>query len=159
MSAPIDPRAFRQVLGQFCTGITIITTVHDGVPIGFACQSFAALSLDPPLVSICLGHAVSLIGTFREAKFFGINILSDEQQAVSERFARKGHDRFEGVSWTPGETGVPLISGALAGIECQVDQRVTAGDHDIFVGLMVATRVQDGAPLLHYSGAYRKLSL
>ena len=78
---------------------------------------------------------------------------------MSERFARKGQDRFQGIPWTRGETGVPLIEGVLAAIECQVEQRIPVGDHDIFIGRMVATRVQDGAPLLHFFGGYRKLQL
>jgi flavin reductase (DIM6/NTAB) family NADH-FMN oxidoreductase RutF len=120
-------------------------------------SSFTSVSLLPPLVSICLGHAVSLIEIFRASSYFGINILAESQRHLSERFARKGHDRFQGISWTPGETGVPLIDEVLAAIECQVEQRIPAGDHDILVGRIVATRVAEDAPLLHFAGGYRKL--
>jgi flavin reductase (DIM6/NTAB) family NADH-FMN oxidoreductase RutF len=158
--APVSSEEFRHACGRFATGVTVATVLDAaGLPHGLTVSSFTSVSLAPPLVSICLGHAVSLIDTFRAASFFGINILADDQQALSERFARKGHDRFEGVGWTPGDTGVPLISGALAGMECRVERRIPVGDHDIFIGQMVATRVQDGAPLLHFSGAYRKLHL
>jgi flavin reductase (DIM6/NTAB) family NADH-FMN oxidoreductase RutF len=158
--APVSSEEFRRACGRFPTGVTIATVLDaDGQPHGLTVSSFTSVSLDPPLISICLGHAVSLIDTFRAASLFGINILAEDQHLLSERFARKGHDRFQDVSWSPGESGVPLIDGVLAAIECQVEQRIPAGDHDIFVGRMVATRVRDGAPLLHFSGAYRRLQL
>ena len=113
----------------------------EGQPHGLTVSSFTSVSLAPPLVSICLGHAVSLIDLFRASNSFGINILAEDQRLLSERFARKGQDRFQGVAWIPGDTGVPLIDGALAAIECQVEQRIPVGDHDIFVGRTVATHV------------------
>jgi flavin reductase (DIM6/NTAB) family NADH-FMN oxidoreductase RutF len=159
-AAPVSSQEFRAACGRFATGVTIATVLDsERQPHGLTVSSFTSVSLDPPLISICLGHAVTAIDLFREANFFGINILDEDQQAISERFARKGLDRFDGVGWTLGEYGVPLIEGVLAGIECQAERRITAGDHDIFVGRMVATRVRDGAPLLHFSGEYRKLQL
>jgi flavin reductase (DIM6/NTAB) family NADH-FMN oxidoreductase RutF len=157
---PVSSEEFRRACGRFSTGVTIATVMDaEGLPHGLTVSSFTSVSLDPPLVSICLGHAVSLIDQFRAAGFFGINILAEDQRHLSERFARKGHDRFQGVDWTSGETGVPLIDGVLAAIECQVEQRIPVGDHDILVGRMVATRVTEGAPLLHFSGDYRKMHL
>jgi flavin reductase (DIM6/NTAB) family NADH-FMN oxidoreductase RutF len=156
--APVSSVEFRHACGRFATGVTIATvTDTQGVPHGLTVSSFVSVSLEPPLVSICLGHAVTLIDLFRDANYFGINVLSESQRPLSELFARKGQDRFQGVAWTPGKTGVPLIGGVLAAMECRVEQRIPAGDHDIFVGLMVATRVAEGAPLLHFEGAYRKL--
>jgi len=158
--APVSSEEFRRACGRFATGVTIATVLDaEGLPHGLTVSSFTSVSLVPPLISFCLGQAVALIDLFRAANFFGINVLSENQQSLSERFARKGHDRFQGVAWTRGENGAPLIDGVLAAIECQVDQRIPAGDHDIFVGRMVATRVQEGSPLLHFSGAYRKLHL
>jgi flavin reductase (DIM6/NTAB) family NADH-FMN oxidoreductase RutF len=158
--APLSSEEFRRACGRFATGVTIATVMDaEGQPHGLTVSSFTSVSLAPPLVSICLGHAVSVIDTFREATYFGINVLAEAQQALSERFARRGRDRFQGVAWTPGETGVPLIDGVLAAIECQVERRIAVGDHDIFVGRMVATRVLEGAPLVHFSGGYRKLHL
>jgi len=158
--APVSSEDFRHACGRFPTGVTIATVLDaDGQPHGLTVSSFTSVSLTPPLISICLGHAVSLIDTFRAASFFGINILAAEQQALSERFARKGEDRFQGISWTPGANGAPLIEGVLAAMECQVDQRIPVGDHDILIGRMVGTRVRDGAPLLHFTGAYRRLHL
>jgi flavin reductase (DIM6/NTAB) family NADH-FMN oxidoreductase RutF len=158
--APVSSEEFRRACGRFATGVTVATVLDaEGLPHGLTVSSFTSVSLEPPLVSICLGHAVTLIELFRAANYFGINVLAEGQQHLSERFARKGHDRFHGVAWTPGENGAPLLEGVLAAIECEVDRRIPAGDHDIFVGRMVGTRVQEGAPLLHFSGAYRKLHL
>ena len=156
--APVSSEEFRHACGQFATGVTVATVVDAaGVPHGLTVSSFTSVSLEPPLVSICLGHAVGQIELFRQANYFGINILSEEQRPLSDRFARRGHDRFSDVSWTPGTTGVPLIDDVLAAIECRIEQRIPVGDHDIFVGLMVATRVVEAGPLLHFAGAYRKL--
>jgi flavin reductase (DIM6/NTAB) family NADH-FMN oxidoreductase RutF len=156
--APVASEEFRRACGRFATGVTIATVVDpQGVAHGLTVSSFAAVSLDPPLVSICLGHAVSLIDLFRASNYFGINILAENQRNLSERFARKGQDRFQGIEWTAGETGAPLIAGVLAAIECRVEQRIPVGDHDIFVGCMVAARTAEGAPLLHFASGYRKL--
>jgi flavin reductase (DIM6/NTAB) family NADH-FMN oxidoreductase RutF len=158
--APVSSEEFRRACGRFATGVTIATVMDaEGLPHGLTVSSFTSVSLDPPLVSICLGHAVSLIDQFRTAGFFGINILAEEQRHLSEHFARKGHDRFQGVAWGSGETGVPLIDGVLAGIECQVEARIPVGDHDILVGRMVAMRVTEGTPLIHFLGGYRKLHI
>jgi len=158
--APVSSEEFRRACGRFATGVTIATVLDAaGSPHGLTVSSFTSVSLAPPLVSICLGHAVSVIDLFRASNLFGINILTEDQRRLSERFARRGHDRFEGVSWTPGKTGVPLLDGALAAIECQLEQRIPAGDHDIFVGRMVAARVEEGPPLVHFCGTYRKLHL
>ncbi len=106
---------------------------------------------------ICLGQDVSIIQHFRKATYFGINILNETQQPLSERFARKGHDRFDGLKWHPGVTGVPLLLGCLAQIECSVYRRIEMGDHDIFVGEMAHARVHEGNPLIHFASTYRKL--
>jgi flavin reductase (DIM6/NTAB) family NADH-FMN oxidoreductase RutF len=150
---------FRRACGRFATGVTIASVIDGlGIPHGLTVSSFAAVSLDPPLILICLGHEVTCIEAFRGAKYFGINVLGDDQRALSERFARKGHDRFGGLDWMPGETGVPLLAGVLAQMECAVTQRVTAGDHDIFVGEMLSASVHKGDPLIHFSSRYRKLA-
>jgi flavin reductase (DIM6/NTAB) family NADH-FMN oxidoreductase RutF len=110
------------------------------------------------LILICLGHEVKVIDIFRGSRYFGINVLSQAQQHVSERFARRNGDRFNGLEWHPGQTGVPLLPGTLASIECAVEQRVTSGDHDIFVGEMVSARVVDGQPLIYFASEYRELA-
>jgi len=156
--APVTSEEFRRACGRFTTGVTIATVLDaEGIPHGLTVSSFTSVSLEPPLVLICLGHQVTVIETFRNAKHFGINVLAATQQDLSDHFARKGHDRFGGLKWDRGESGVPLIPGAVAAIECAVHQRFTAGDHDIFVGEMLRGRVADGDPLVYYSSRYRRL--
>jgi flavin reductase (DIM6/NTAB) family NADH-FMN oxidoreductase RutF len=157
-TAPVSSEEFRRACGRFATGVTIATVLDgQGAPHGLTVSSFTPVSLSPPLISICLGHAVTIIELFRESRYFGINVLAEGQREISERFARKGADRFKGLEWRHGQTGVPLLTGVLAAIECSVEQRLTAGDHDIFVAEMVSTQVVDGAPLIHFASRYRAL--
>jgi|SRR5579871_640253 len=157
--APVSRDEFRRACGRFATGVCIASVLDSaGAPHGLTVSSFASVSLEPPLILICLGHAVTNIEDFREAHHFGISVLSAGARRISDRFAQKGHDRFDGVEWKSGETGVPLIAGALAALECTVYQRFTAGDHDIFVGEVVRACVNEGEPLIHYASRYRKLS-
>jgi flavin reductase (DIM6/NTAB) family NADH-FMN oxidoreductase RutF len=154
----VTPDEFRRACGRFATGVTIATVLDaQGAPHGLTVSSFTSVSLDPPLVLICLGHAVTIIDSFRAAQHFGINVLAEWQRDISERFARKGADRFNSLEWTPGRTGVPLLPGALASIECAVEQRVTSGDHDILIGRMVRAEVSEGEPLVYFASRYREL--
>jgi len=157
--APVTSEEFRRACGRFATGVAIASVLDASrTPHGLTVSSFASVSLDPPLILICLGHAVSVIDHFRAAQYFGVNVLTENQRPLSDRFARKGYDRFDGLDWQPGQTGVPLVPGALAAMECRTHQRFTSGDHDILVGAMVAARVADGEPLIHFAGGYRGLS-
>jgi flavin reductase (DIM6/NTAB) family NADH-FMN oxidoreductase RutF len=156
--APVASEEFRRACGRFATGVTIASVLDsEGAPHGLTVNSFTSVSLEPPLILICLGHAVSAIHHFRAATHFGINVLADDQRALSDRFARKGHDRFDGLAWQPGVTGVPLLPGVLAAIECAVHRIVPMGDHDILVGEMVHAEIHQGEPLLYFGGSYRKL--
>ncbi len=157
--SPVTSEEFRKACGRFATGVTIATAIDDtGVPHGLTVSSFTSVSLEPPLVLICLGHRVTVIDVFRKAKYFGINVLGADQQELSDRFARKGQDRFGGLTWEAGKTGVPLLPGALAQIECQAHERFTSGDHDILVGEMVGATVADGDSLIYFASRYRKLA-
>jgi len=156
--SPLSSREFRHACGRFPTGVTIASVMDAaGTPHGLTVSSFTSVSLEPPLILICLGHQVTIIEAFRAASHFGINVLRDSQRDLSERFARKSHDRFGGVKWHRGENGAPLIEGVLAAIECAVYQRFPAGDHDILVGEMLRAEVAEGEPLIHFAGRYRKL--
>jgi flavin reductase (DIM6/NTAB) family NADH-FMN oxidoreductase RutF len=149
---------FRRACGRFATGVTVATVLDSkSVPHGLTVSSFTSVSLDPPLILICLGHAVTCIDAFRAASHFGINVLSSAQRDISDRFARKGHDRFNGVPWVSGETGVPLLPDSLARIECAVHERFVSGDHDILVGRMVRAEVAEGDPLLYFASRYREI--
>jgi len=151
---------FRRACGHFTTGVTIASVLDaQGTPHGLTVSSFTSVSLDPPLILICLGHRVSAIDAFRASAHFGINVLAEDQRDLAERFTGKGRDRFDGLKWRRGKTGVPLLPGVLAAIECAVRQRFTAGDHDVFVGEMVDARVAGGAPLIHFVGQYWHLDV
>jgi len=164
----IDPRTFRHVLGQFCTGITIITTVHDDSPVGFACQSFAALSLDPPLVLFCPTKMSRSWQAIEASGKFCVNVLHEKQKDVSARFGSKEPDKFAGIDWSPSELGSPVIEDTLAHIDCTVHSVHDGGDHFVVFGAVHS--LSDGAtdehsreehrhkrkprPLLFYRGEY-----
>jgi flavin reductase (DIM6/NTAB) family NADH-FMN oxidoreductase RutF len=151
---------FKRACGRFVTGVTIASVLDaQGRPHGLTVSSFTSASLDPPLILICLGHRVSAIEAFRAAAHFGINVLAEDQRDLAERFTRKGQDRFDGLKWQPGKTGVPILAGVLAAIECAVRQRFTAGDHDVLVGEMVGACVAAGGPLIHFASHYRRLDV
>jgi len=157
--APVSPEAFRHACGRFATGVAIAAVMDEsGVPHGLTVSSFASVSLEPPLILICLGHAVTNIEDFRRSRYFSLSFLREEQVHLSNHFARKGYDRFTGVAWCPGDTGAPLIQDALGTLECTLYQRFTSGDHDIFVGEVVRAKAMDGSPLIHFSGRYRGLA-
>ena len=142
---------FRQACARYATGITIATTIaSDGTPHGFTANSFTSVSLEPPLVLICIDRSANIIDQFRASKYFGINVLSASQEDLSNRFAIRGYDRFEGVNWTAGSTGVPLLEGALARLECGIEKIIEAGDHDIFIGRVLGAEYVEGEPLLYH---------
>jgi flavin reductase (DIM6/NTAB) family NADH-FMN oxidoreductase RutF len=157
--APVSSEEFRRACGRFATGVSIASVLdREGAPRGLTVSSFTSVSLEPPLILICLGHAVTNIEDFRSARYFGISILREPERDTAGRFAQKGHDRFESMDWLPGETGVPLLANALAAIECAVYQRHSAGDHDILIGEVVRACVSDGDPLIYFASRYRKLA-
>jgi len=155
----VSGEEFRRACGRFAAGVTIATVMDkSGMPHGVTVSSFTSVSLDPPLILICLGHGAVSLRAFRAAGYFGISILGENQRGLSEHFARKAHHRFDGLDWRPGETGAPLITGALAHIECAAVRRIAAGDHDIFLGRVVRAGVHKGEPLVNFASRYRRLS-
>ncbi|MDP6708355.1 MAG: flavin reductase family protein [Alphaproteobacteria bacterium] len=149
--------AFRQALGRFATGVTLVTTIdREGRPIAVTVNSFSSVSLEPPLVLFSLARAATRFADFEAAGRFAINVLTAEQQELSDRFARSGQDLLDGVPHRLGAHGCPLIEGALATFECRTEARHDGGDHDIFVGAVdaIANTEADG-PLLYYCGRYR----
>ena len=122
------------MLGQFCTGITIITTVHDDVPVGFACQSFAALSLEPPLVLFCPTKVSRSWQAIEASGKFCVNVLTESQKDVSARFGSKEPDKFAGIDWSASPLGSPIIGGSLAYIDCTVASVHDGGDHFVVFG-------------------------
>ncbi|MBP2185931.1 3-hydroxy-9,10-secoandrosta-1,3,5(10)-triene-9,17-dione monooxygenase reductase subunit [Amycolatopsis magusensis] len=156
-AAAIDAARFRAVLGHFCTGVAVVTG-HDGTaPVGFACQSFAALSLDPPLVLFCPSRNSGSWPVIERSGSFAVNVLSEEQQELSAVFGARGVDKFASVPWQPGPSGAPLLDGALTWLDCSVETVHPAGDHYVVIGrvrALGAEATDHGAPLLFYRGQY-----
>lgn len=155
----IDPRELRNVMGLFATGVTIITTKDTtGKPFGLTANAFSSLSLDPPLLLACIDKKVDCYACFDESKVFVVNFLARNQEDLSTRFATKGIEKFEGVSYTLGSLGVPLLDGALAHLECRVAARYEGGDHTIYTGEIQSMATSEAEPLLFYQGKYRSLA-
>ncbi len=155
----IDKDLFRAVLGRFASGVTIVTTVdRDGTDHGMTVSAFSSLSLDPPLVLVCIDHGASVWPAFETATVFAINMLSSGQEALSRRFASRDGDRFDGVGFTRAASGVVLLDDTLASVECTVAGRVAHGDHSIVVGSVESGQARDLQPLLYYRGGYASLT-
>jgi flavin reductase (DIM6/NTAB) family NADH-FMN oxidoreductase RutF len=154
----IDSAAFRQACGKFATGITIVTVIGaDGLPHGMTVNSFTSVSLEPPLVLVCIDRKATILPKLEASRAIGINILAEDQRDLSAQFARRGTDRFETVPWTAGELGVPLIDGALAHYECSVTSVTEGGDHLIFIAEVRHLQCFAGRPLLYYESRYETL--
>lgn len=155
---PIDPSTFRATLGRFASGITVITARDtDGRDVGMTVSAFSSVSLDPPLVLICIDNGASVAPVLEHCDRFAVNVLSDEQEPLSRRFSEKEIDRFEGVAYHRGQLDLALLDGVLAHLECRVHARYPAGDHTMLVGAVEATAVREGHPLLYYRGGYARL--
>jgi flavin reductase ActVB len=156
MNDSVAPAAFREALAHFASGVTIVTARGAaGVPAGFTATGFTSVSLDPPLILVCVGKAASVYDGVVGADAFAVSILRDDQRALAERFATTGIDRFEGVPVRTGDAaGVPLIEGALAHIECRTFARHDAGDHTLLVGHVLGAATSTGQPLLHYARSF-----
>ena len=157
-SVPIDPDTFRSVLGRFASGVTIVT-LRDatGKDFGMTVSAFASASLVPPLVSVCIGHDATMHPHLEGATHLAINILAQGQEALSRRFASRDLDRFDGIGYTRGESGLVLLDDVLGWLECRVVQRVEVGDHTLVVGEVLRGGARDGRPLLYYRGGYAQL--
>jgi flavin reductase (DIM6/NTAB) family NADH-FMN oxidoreductase RutF len=153
----LDQDAFRAVLGRFASGVTIVTVRGaNGRDYGMTVSAFSSVSLEPPLVMVCIGEDSSLKPMIVEATHYGVSILSSQQEPLSRRFAAHG-ERFDGIGFARGESGVALIDGALAHIECRIIARHRTGDHTIVVGEVEAASAADERPLLYYRGGYAQL--
>jgi 3-hydroxy-9,10-secoandrosta-1,3,5(10)-triene-9,17-dione monooxygenase reductase component len=151
-----EPGRFRQVLGHFCTGLTVITTLDAGEPAGFACQSFAALSLDPPLVLFCPSRSSTTWPRIARSGHFCANVLAAGQQELARIFGTSGAAaRFGGVSWSRSSSGAPVLDGVLTWAGCTVEAVHEAGDHFVVIGRVAELGgCRGGQPLLFYRGRY-----
>ncbi|MCS3928113.1 flavin reductase (DIM6/NTAB) family NADH-FMN oxidoreductase RutF [Bradyrhizobium elkanii] len=154
-SSPIDPRDFRNALGTYGTGVTIITAMAaDGKPYGITCNSFASVSLNPPLVLWSLGFYSSSLPVFQNASHFAVHILGTSQQALANKFAKSSEDKFAGVDWTPGLGNAPVLAESVANFQCRSVNRYYGGDHVIFLGAVEAYAYSAKEPLLFARGGY-----
>jgi len=153
-------RNFRDALGHFATGVAIITAKGpDGAPIGLTVNSFASVSLDPPLVLWSLDRTSDRFATFMQAEHYAVNILGDANQTLSHRLSRKGEITLEGEPLSIGAHGVPMLSCAIASFACRIEHRYDGGDHVIFVGRVLDfSHTSHGRPLVYYRGRYRVLA-
>src|SRR5271167_3833946 len=151
----IDPRDFRNALGTYATGVTIITAAGaDGKPYGITCNSFASVSLNPPLVLWSLILYSSSLSAFQNASHFAVNVLGASQQALANKFAKSSDDKFAGVEWTPGLGNAPLLAESVANFQCRAANRYYGGDHVIFLGAVEAYSYNRKEPLLFARSGY-----
>ncbi len=154
----LDSDTFRSVLGRFASGVTIVTARDDaGEDFGMTVSAFCSLSLQPPLVLVCVDHVASMHDLLLTHPRFGVSILSSHQEAYSRRFADETSNRFDGIAYTRGESGVVLLEDALAHLECRILEHHEAGDHTLFVAEVERAGPRDGRPLLYYRGGYAQL--
>ena len=145
-------------MGHFATGVTVITTTDKaGAPYGLTANAFTSLSLEPPLVLVCIDKNVQCYPHFSESKLFAVNVLNDEQEDLSRRFATKGIEKFNGISWRKGESGLALLEGAIGQIECRVVHAYDGGDHTIYVGEIISASASGDRPLMFFQGKYQRL--
>ena len=153
----IEPLSFREALGHYASGITVITSQLEGEPIGFTCQSFYSVSTSPPLVSFSVMASSASYPKIRQAGRFVVNILSDEQVGISNQFALKGTDKWHAVEWQQSPLGNPIIAGSLHWLDCEIHAEHAAGDHLIVIGEVKALSLQATPvtqPLLYFKGQY-----
>jgi 3-hydroxy-9,10-secoandrosta-1,3,5(10)-triene-9,17-dione monooxygenase reductase component len=152
-----DLARFKQAMGTFATGVTIVSGIEDGRPVGFTCQSFMSVSIDPPFVAVAPARTSTSWPRIAAAGSFCVNVLADHQSEVGQRFAISGGDKFQGVSWHPGPaTGSPVIEGGLAWVDCRLELVHDAGDHELIIGrvLDLGVGASDGSPLLYYRSKF-----
>lgn len=158
MSA-VDAAQFRQLLGRFATGVTVVTTRDArGRHIGMTASSVASVSLHPPLVLVCVDQQHDLHPAMKSAERFVLNVLAADQEALSRRFAAEHPDRFDGIGYRENKHGIAVLDGVLASIECEKRAEAPGGDHTVFFGLVTGGTVTDRRPLLYYRGGYASLA-
>jgi 3-hydroxy-9,10-secoandrosta-1,3,5(10)-triene-9,17-dione monooxygenase reductase component len=150
-------RRFRDVLGRYCSGVTVVTSMAGGVPVGMTCQSFSSVSLDPPLVMFIPAKTSRAWPAIQRSGHFCVNFLSADQIELSNVMASKGADKFAGVDWTLSKTGAPLLEGVIGYVDCTINDVHEAGDHFVVIGRVQEMELRGpgrAAPLLYFEGAY-----
>lgn len=158
MSTPtdraVDPAAVREVHRRFVTGVTVVTAMDGDVPRGLAVNAFCSVSLDPPVVMVCVQTTSSTYPALVRADHLGINILAADQLAVAGVFASKSTDKFAELEWSPARHGSPLLAGSAASVEVEIGERLRAATHTVFVGRIVQAEHRDADPLIYRSGKF-----
>ena len=155
----LEPRKFRDTVGRFATGVTVVTWGDGEHARGMTANALCSLSLDPMLLLVCVDRKTTAHVQMEHTQAFVVNVLADDQIEVSKTFAQHGLEDMAGVSWQPRVTGAPVIDGVLAWLDCEVAERLDGGDHTIYVGRVVAVEIArpDAEPLIFYGGRYRSL--
>jgi len=155
----VDPAQFRQLLGRFATGVTVLTARDPrGHPIGMTASSVASVSLQPPLLLVCVDQRHDMHAAMRATHWFVLNVLAADQEAISRRFAVEHPDRFDGIRYRDDTHGIPVLDDVLASIACAKHGEAPGGDHTVFFGLVAGGAVSDRRPLLYYRGGYANLA-
>lgn len=155
---PVGPEDYRRALRRFATGITVVTVLTpEGEHHGMTASSFAAVSLQPPLVLVSLEKTTITRSLVLRARAFAVSILAENQEAIARAFSEPGHKPFETTSHSFGKTGAPLLDGALGWVECEIWEVLEAGDHDVVIGEVIDCDARDGLPLVYFNRAYRSL--
>ncbi len=157
---PIDPSEFRRVLGHWVTGVAVVASrTGQGEPCGFTANAFTSLSIDPPLVLVCVDRAGNSHASIRAAGVFTVNVLGSDDERLARHFAVSGgSDKFEGIAWRTAASGAPILEESLAWVDCSVRQTVPGGDHTIFIGEVLAADAEEGEPLIFYRGGYGRFA-
>ena len=151
---------FRAVMGMFATGVTVVTGISPDGPSGMAANSFTSVSLDPPLVLVCMAESSSTWPGIQQSGAYCVNFVHEDGEELCRRFSRKGAERYEGTTWSPGPTGSPVLDEAIAWADCRIEAEYPAGDHSIVVGRVVALgRKEEGRPLLFWGGNYGRFGV
>ncbi|WP_408008570.1 flavin reductase family protein [Pseudalkalibacillus sp. A8] len=150
----VDSEVFRNVIGHFASGVSIITVRNKDVNFGITASAVSSVSLDPPMLLVCVNKSTGTCHAISETETFTVNILSEQQKELGLQFARANTDKFSGVNFTYGELGNPELNQALATIECRVVEEVTGGTHSVFLAEVQDARASDGDPLVYYRGKF-----
>jgi len=150
-----DMAKFKEAMSTFATGITVVAGIEDGRPVGFTCQSFVSLSIDPPYIAVAPARTSTSWPRIAKAGSFCVNVLGEHQRELCQGFAVSGGNKFDGVAWSPApETGSPLIEGSLAWVDCSVELVHDAGDHELIIGRVLDLDVGEGLPLLFFRSKF-----
>jgi flavin reductase (DIM6/NTAB) family NADH-FMN oxidoreductase RutF len=154
----VDRERFRSVMGHFASGVTIISTRHEGIDYGLTASAVSSLSLDPPMLLICVNNSANTRAAIEASGVFAVNILGENQSEVAQQFATSRPDKFTGLSISYGDLGVPLLDDALAMLECRVTEVVSGGTHSIFLAKVQTAQATDEMPLTYFRGRLGHLS-